>query len=113
MSSGVHCGIVERAFVVGVGGADVRERELTVAAFAPGHHEHRSAVLGDRDHRGDLVADQLPRDRDVDALGRANRVGMLALVDGAHVVGPDPGRVHDTAGADLEFGVARVGRAPT
>ena len=85
--------VVDRAVVVGVGGADVGE-------VAPRHHEDRTPVLRHRHDRGDVVAHLLPRHRDVDALGRTDRVRVGALVDRADVVGPHAGRVHDAPGAD-------------
>jgi hypothetical protein len=96
MSSGVHCGIVERSVVVGVGRADV-------GLVAPRHHEHRPLVLRDRHHRGDLVAHLVPRHRDVDALGRADRVGRLGpLAESPHPIGPHPGGADHRRGPDLE-----------
>src|SRR5690606_20295173 len=82
-------GIVDRAVVVRVGGADVGQLVGAGAPGEPGHHEDRALVLGDRHHHGDVVADPLPRHGDVDALGGADRVGRLALVEPAHLVGPD------------------------
>ena len=64
--------VVERAVVVGVGGADVGE-------VAPRHDEHRAPVLRHRDHRGDVVAHLRPRHGDVHALGGADRVGVACL----------------------------------
>ena len=50
----------------------------------------------------------LPRHRDVDALGRADRVGVRALVERAHVVGPHAGGVDD----DLRPRRRSAGRRP-
>ena len=88
--------IVDAAVVVGVGGADVGE-------LAVGHDEHRAAVLGDRDDRGDGVAHEVVGDREVHPLGRPHRVGVGALVEGADPVGPDAGGVDDGVGRDGEL----------
>ena len=93
--------IIDRAVVVGVGGADVGE-------VAPRHHEDGPLVLRDGDHRGDVVLDLRPRDRDVNALGRADRVRVFGLVEGSHFVGPHATGVDHRAGADVE----RFGAAP-
>ena len=85
-------GIVERAVVVGVGGADV-------GGITPRHDEHRSAIAGHGHDRGDVVAHLGPGQRDVDPLGRTDRRGMVTFVERAHVVGPHPCRVHDGARA--------------
>ena len=97
--------VVERTVVVGVGGADVGE-------VAPRHDEDRAAVLRHRDHRGDVVADLRPRHRDVHTLGRSDRVGMAALVEGAHVVGPHAGRVHDRSRPHQDLGAVGDARTP-
>src|SRR5262249_8612186 len=89
-------GVVERAGVVGVGGADVGE-------VPPRHDEHRPPVFGDRDDHGDVVADLAPRHGDVHALAGPDRVRMRRLVEGAYVVGPDAGRVDDDVGAHVDL----------
>ena len=73
MSSGVHLRIVERAVVVGVGGADVGERELAVASPPHGTTNTERRSLGTGIDRGDLVAHQRPRHGDVDALRGPDR----------------------------------------
>ncbi len=88
--------IVERALVVGVGGADVGE-------VAPGDDEERSTILRHGDHRRDVVLRLVPRHRDVDALRRSDRSGMHSLVQCPQLVGPDAGRVHDRLGAHLDL----------
>ena len=87
--------IVDRAVVVRVRGPDVGE-------VAPRHHEDRPLVLRDRNDGRDVVAHLLPGNRDVDALGGADGMGVGALVHLAHVVGEDAGRVHDHSGGDVE-----------
>ena len=85
-------GIVERAVVVGVGGAHV-------GLPLPWHHEDRAVVAGDRDHGGDVAGQPVRRNGDMDALGRSDRIGVHALVEGADIVGPDPGGVDDHGGS--------------
>ena len=100
--------VVEGAVVVGVGGADVGE-------LAPRHDEQAAPVLGHRDDHGDVGLHLRPRDRDVDPLGRTDAVGVLALVEGAHLVGPHAGGVHDGATAHVDLlavGLDRCRRSP-
>ena len=91
-------GIVQRAGVVRVGGAEIDEVRLR-----PRHDEDGPLVLGDRDDRGDVARQPAGRHGDVDALGRPDRVRILALVEGPHVVGPDARGVDDDPRPDREF----------
>ncbi len=87
--------IVEGPVVLGVGGAQVD-------LVPPRHHKDGPVVLLDREHRGDVARERLVGDGDVDALGRADGVGVAVLVQGAHLVGPHPGGVHHHRGPYLE-----------
>jgi hypothetical protein len=94
--------VVEGSVVVGIGRADVGEG-VVAALAAPRHDEHRPAVLGNRHDDGDLVAHERPRHRQMDPFGRADGSRVRALVERAHVVGPDPRRVDDGLGRDLDL----------
>src|SRR6185369_7368067 len=107
----VVCGalrVIDIALVVGVGGADVGVLEGAVGLGPPRHHEQAALVLRHRDHDGDVVAHLLPRDRQVHALRRTDRVGVLALGHGADVVDPHAGGVDDDLGVDRELPGAGV-----
>src|SRR5581483_6982074 len=73
--------VVERAVVVGVGGADVDP-------VAPGDDEHRPPVAGHRQDGGDVEGRPAVGEGDVHALGRADRLRVDALVEGPQLVGP-------------------------
>ncbi|NLH23182.1 MAG: HD domain-containing protein, partial [Bacteroidales bacterium] len=94
--------IVERAVVVGVGGTDVGVLEGAVGERAPRHDEQAALVLRNRDHDGDVVAHLRPRHGDVHALRRANGIGVGALIERAHVVGPHAGGVDHHLGPHRE-----------
>ncbi len=88
--------IVDRAVVVGVGRADVRE-------ITPRDDEHRPPVVRDRHDRGDVVAHLRPRHRDVHSLCGADRLRVSALVECPHLVGPHARGVDDTRGPHVEL----------
>ena len=87
--------IVKWAVVGGVGGAEVD-------LVTPGDDEDRPLVLSDRDDCCNVARERTLGHRDVDALGRTDRVRVLAFVEGSDLVGPDATGVHDGGGADLE-----------
>ena len=104
-------GVVDVAVVVGVGRADVGDRALAAdpaVGAGPRHDEDRPPVLGHGHDGGDVVAHLVPRDGDVDALGRPDGVGAAALLQRPHVVGPHAGGVDDDPGRDLDGAVAGV-----
>ena len=82
--------VVERAVVVGVGGADV-------GAVAVGDDEDRAPVLGHGQHGGDVVAQPVPGHGHVDALGRPDDGAPGPVVHGLQLVAPDAGGVDDDA----------------
>ena len=55
-------------------------------------------LAGGLEHDGHVAAQLLPRQGEVDALGRADGVGVDARLQRPHVVGPHPGRVDDDRG---------------
>ena len=90
--------VVERAVVVGVGRADVGVAERAVVAWSPRHDEQAALVAADGDDDGDVVAHLVPRHGEVDALRRADRVGVDAVLQRPHLVGPHAGGVDDDRG---------------
>ena len=87
-------GAVDGAVVVGVGGADVDP-------VAPGDDEERPSVAADRHDCGDGATHPVPRQRDMDALGGTQRLGVDALVEGAHLIGPHARRIDDDPGSNI------------
>ena len=94
--------VVERAVVVGVGGAHVGERERAVAPGQPRHQEQAAPVLGHGDHHGDVVADLVPRHREVHALGWSHGGGAAAVAHRQQLVGPHAGGVHHDPGGHVD-----------
>ncbi len=94
--------VVHRAVEIGVGRAGIHVSKRAVLGGAPRHEEEAPLVASDRDDDGDVVAHQRPRQRDVDALGRSDRVGIATFVERPHVVGPHAGRVDDRPRRDVE-----------
>jgi hypothetical protein len=92
-------GIVERALVVGVGGAHVDE-----IRFGPRHHEDGATVLGDRNDGGNVGRQAMRRQRDVDSFGGTNGARVRSFVEGPHIIGPDAGGVDDDPGLDRDVG---------
>ncbi len=88
--------IVERAVVIRVGGTDVGE-------VSPRNDEERAPILRHGDDDRDVVLGLGPRNRDVDTLGRADRLRASSLVERAQLVGPHSCRVHDDSGAHRDL----------
>ena len=86
--------VVERAAVVGVGGAYIGVPEGAVAHRTPRHEEQAALVFRNGNDHSDVVAHQVPRHGDVHAFGGANAVGVGAFVERAHGVGPHACGVH-------------------
>ncbi len=99
MSSFEHCGSSSEPSVVGIGRADVGVLEGAIRKQSPRHHEQAALVFRYRDDDRDVVANLVPRHRDVHALGGSDRVGIGTLVKGADLVGPHAGSVDDRLGA--------------
>ncbi len=92
--------------IIGVGGAQVHQVRL-----GPWHDEDGPAVLGHGDDGGDVARETFRRHRDMDALGRSDRTGVGAFIEGPYVVGPDARGIDHDAGRDAELtcSVGRIG----
>ena len=91
----LDAGIVQRSCVVRVGRPDI-------GVLVPRYERDRAAVFGDGQHRRDITGQFVARDREMDALGGADRAWAGRVIEAVQFVGPYPGRVDDDSRPDLD-----------
>ena len=75
----------------------------SIRLWTPRNNKQTALVFGDGDDDCDVIANFVPRNRDMNAFSRANGVGIDAFFKCANCVSPNAGSIDNDMGANIEL----------